>query len=427
MALTLRRNIAWTFVGNSIYAACQWALVIVLAHMAGPQGVGQFALALAVAAPVMLLCNLSLRQVQVTDAHETSPFADYLSIRAATSVLGLVIIAAIGVFYYGGQTAAVIVAVGVSKAFESLSDIFYGLEQRNERLDLVSRSLILRGVLGFVALVLGYFFTDSVSGGVVAMAAVWGAVWWLYDVPVSRQWWWQKDASLVRMVASPGWSQRMRLIGLAMPLGLAAMLVSLGSNIPRYFIEHYLGEEILGIFAAMAYLIIAGGMIISAIGQAASPRLANYYADGDTSSFVSLLGKMVLIGLGVGLGGIAAALLFGKFLLTLMYGAAFAVNVEAFVWIMIAATLTNVTSCLGYGMTAMRYFRVQPVIFSLVGGISALACYLLIPAHGLLGAVWAFNVSLVVQLAFSLAINVYGIQSVRGRSSAKAVVSSASV
>src|SRR5690554_6011534 len=184
MALTLRRNIAWTFVGNSIYAACQWALVIVLAHMAGPQGVGQFALALAVAAPVMLLCNLSLRQVQVTDAHETSPFADYLSIRAATSVLGLLIIAGIGIFHYGGQTAAVIVAVGVSKAFESLSDIFYGLEQRNERLDLVSRSLVLRGVLGFVALIAGYFFTDSVSGGVVAMAAVWGAVWWLYDVPV---------------------------------------------------------------------------------------------------------------------------------------------------------------------------------------------------------------------------------------------------
>lgn len=427
MALTLRRNIGWTLVGNSIYAACQWALVIVLAHMAGPQGVGQFALALAVAAPVMLFCNLSLRQVQVTDAHETSPFADYLSIRAVTSVLGLLVIAGIGFFHYGGETAAVIVAVGVSKAFESLSDIYYGLEQRHERLDLVSRSLILRGILGFLALITGYFFTGSVSGGVVAMAAVWGAVWWLYDVPISRPWWEERDELAGRVGEKTGWSQKMRLIGLAMPLGLAAMLVSLGSNIPRYFIEHYLGEEVLGIFAAMAYLIIAGGMIISAIGQAASPRLANYYADGDGASFVSLLGRMLLIGLGVGLGGVAAALLFGKYLLTLMYGAAFAVNIEAFVWIMIAATLTNVASCLGYGMTSMRFFRVQPILFALVGGISALACYWLIPRYGLLGAVWAFNVSLAFQLVFSFGINVYGIQRVRGRLSVKGVVSSAGV
>lgn len=428
MALTLRRNIAWTFVGNSVYAACQWALVIVLAHLAGPEGVGRFALALAVAAPVMLFCNLSLRQVQVTDARETSPFADYLAIRVATSVLSLVLIAGIGLFYYGGETAAVIVAVGVAKAFESLSDIYYGLEQRHERLDLVSRSLILRGILGLLALVLGYFFTGNVVGGVISMAAAWGAVWWLYDVPGSRQWWSLAHGAQAKNAdADDETSRRIRLIGLALPLGLAAMLVSLGSNIPRYFIEHHLGEEVLGIYAAMAYLIVAGGMVISAVGQAASPRLANYFAAGNRAAFVSLLGKMVLIGLVVGLAGIAVAMFSGEILLTLMYGAAFAVHLEAFVWLMLAALLTYLTSCLGYGMTAMRYFRVQPFVFALVCAVSALACYGLIPQYGLLGAVWALAVSLGFQLLLSLMINVYGIYSLRDTSVEQVVPDSASV
>ncbi|MBA2665318.1 MAG: oligosaccharide flippase family protein [Bradymonadaceae bacterium] len=407
MALTLRRNIAWTLAGNSVYAACQWAIVVVLARLAGPEGVGRFALALAVAAPVMILANLSLRQVQITDAHQSHPFSDYLFVRLLTSLIGLVLIAAIALIGYSAETAAVIVAVGLSKAFEAMSDIFYGLEQRNERLDLVSKSLILRGVLGLVALVAGYFFTNSLIGGVIAMSAAWAGVWWLYDLPASRPWW-QYDSFAAHCKPQRA-KARLALVGLAAPLGVAAMFVSLNANIPRYFIEHYLGEQALGIFAAMAYLIIAGGMVIGAIGQAASPRLANYFAAGELRAFVSLLARMVLIALVVGLLGVAAAMLFGRQILTLMYGEAFAANLEAFVWVMVAATLTYLTSCLGYGMTAMRYFRVQPVLFVVICAISALACYLLIPPYGLLGAVWAFAVALGVQLSLTLVINLYGL------------------
>ena len=55
----------------------------------------------------------------------------------------------------------------------------------------------------------------------------------------------------------------------ALPLTLAGLLISLNTNLPRYFIEIHLGEASLGIFSAMAYLIVAGGMLITSLGQAA--------------------------------------------------------------------------------------------------------------------------------------------------------------
>jgi O-antigen/teichoic acid export membrane protein len=42
-----------------------------------------------------------------------------------------------------------------------------------------------------------------------------------------------------------------------LPLGVVAALVLLNTNIPRYFIERYLGEWELGIFAALAYIMVA--------------------------------------------------------------------------------------------------------------------------------------------------------------------------
>src|ERR1044072_4016691 len=66
-SLSLRTNFSWTLAGNLIYSGCQWGVLIVLARLGSPEQVGQFALALAVTAPVIMLSNLQLRGVLATD------------------------------------------------------------------------------------------------------------------------------------------------------------------------------------------------------------------------------------------------------------------------------------------------------------------------------------------------------------------------
>jgi hypothetical protein len=54
--LSLRRNFAWTVLGNVTYAACQWGMLVALAKLGSPEMVGQFALGLAIGAPVPGRC-----------------------------------------------------------------------------------------------------------------------------------------------------------------------------------------------------------------------------------------------------------------------------------------------------------------------------------------------------------------------------------
>ena len=382
LPLSLRRNFSWTFVGNVVYAASQWGMLVVLARVGTPEMVGQFALGLAVTAPVILFANLALRQVQATDATREYAFGDYFSLRIVTTLLAMAMILFIALSAYQNETVLVIVLIGVAKSFEALSDVVYGLLQQRERMDRVAQSYIIKGPASLIALAAGVLLTGSVVGGVVGMVLVWSLLFLTYDLNSARLLVENRDA------LRPQWNPRrlMKLAWLALPLGFVMMLISLNTNIPRIFVERYLGEAQLGIYAAMAYLMVAGNTVVSALGQAVSPRLAAYYARGDTRAYGRLLLRLTMIGAGLGLAGVIVAVVAGELVLHLMYGPEYAAEADVFVWIMISAAVAYIGSFMGYGVTAARVFKLQLVL----SGLPALAALglsmLLIPEQGLYGA-----------------------------------------
>jgi hypothetical protein len=52
--LSLTRNFSWTLVGTGLYAVCQWGMLVVLAKLCSTTMVGQFALAMAITAPMVV-------------------------------------------------------------------------------------------------------------------------------------------------------------------------------------------------------------------------------------------------------------------------------------------------------------------------------------------------------------------------------------
>jgi O-antigen/teichoic acid export membrane protein len=424
--LTLRRNFSWTFTGNLIYSASQWGMLVVLAKLGSPEMVGQFTLGLAVTAPVIMFTNLQLRAIQATDAKGDYVFSDYLGLRLIGTGLALLIIAGITLKAgYRWETSLVILVIALAKAFESISDVFYGLIQQHERMDRIALALMIKGPLSLLLLGIGVSLTGSVVGGAIGLAVGWGLVLFGWDL---------RNGRLILKNSSPGregedllladaepaktknplyprWEGKTlgKLVWLALPLGFVMMLISLNTNIPRYFIERYLGERELGIFAAMSYLMVFGQMLASALAESAIPRLAKYYAAGNSTAFRTLLLKLVGVGLMLGAGGVFVAVVAGREILTLLYKPEYAERADLFAWLMVAAGIGYVSSFLGYGMTAARYFRVQMPLFVLVTGSSATTCFWLIPTQGVRGAAIALIVGAIVQAVFSLGVILYAL------------------
>jgi O-antigen/teichoic acid export membrane protein len=398
LPVSLRRNFAWTLAGNVTYAACQWGMLVAIARLGTPGMVGEFALGLAISAPVFMLTSLQLRVVLATDARHEYRLGHYLALRLLGTSLGLAGIAAfVAVAGFRRPAAAVVLLVSAAKACEAMSDTVYGFWQQHERFDRIAIALAGRGAASLTAMAGALYLTRSVVWGAAAMTLVWAL--WLATYE-------RAGARAVLERASPGerlgpqWNvQKLKeLAVLTLPLGFVTMLVSLNANLPRYFVEHDLGEAALGYFAAMAYVFVAGNTVMAAVAQSAVPRLARAFHQ-DRAAFAHLLKQMVLLGVAVGLAGICVAVFAGPLLLRLLYGREYAVYGAVFVWLMVAGALAYVTSMLGYGMTAARLFRPQVPLYIAATAVTALACWALVPRFGLMGSAWA----VLIGAAFSCA------------------------
>jgi O-antigen/teichoic acid export membrane protein len=399
----LRRSAAWALAGNAVYAGTQWLALVALARLGSPATVGQFALGMAICAPVMLLSSLQLRSVLATDARDEHAWPDYLGLRVLTTALALLALAAIAGLGYGGDTAHVIALAGVAKAIEGVSDLYYGLLQKHERMDVMARSLILRGLLGLGALVAGLALGGDVRVAVAGMAGAWAVVLAVHDVPAA--------AAAVRSgthgrlsgrlseplagAHAPRWRRTalVALVRLALPLGVTTMFLSLQQNIPRYVVEHHLGEAALGIFAAMAYVQVAGEIAIRALGQTAMPRLARHWAAGERAAFDALLLRLLALGAALGAAAVALAAVAGELVLDVLFGAAYAAEAAVFTWVMVAAALTWLGSLLGYAASATRAFARFTAPYAAVTAVALIAAVALVPRHGLMGAAWALGVT----------------------------------
>jgi O-antigen/teichoic acid export membrane protein len=406
----IRSNVVWMVTGNFWSGLCQWALLIVLAKLGTVDMVGAFTLGLAIALPVLMFSGLNLRALYVTDCRGTHRFCEYFTLRFLMTIASVVITAAIAVAGgYNHTLVTAIALISLAKGIEYTSDILYGLLQREERMAAMSISLMMRGTLSVCILTGSLYLSGSMIWGAAGLVLASALTLAAFDVPVSLTLLnlrltdaLSKFAVYARalIAGQQGETGRLRSLALAgAPLGLVLMLVSLNVNIPRYFVERTLGIREQGIFSSLANLIAAGSVVIGAIGQCATPRLARSFADGDLRTFRSLLWVLVLTSLGLGATGLAIASTVGRQALTLVYRTEYAARQDILIWLMAASGMIYLGSTMGVALTAARCLRPQLPLFAVAAGSTALACFVLVPIWGLRGAAVSIFVSAIIQCA----------------------------
>jgi O-antigen/teichoic acid export membrane protein len=395
----IRRNFSWLFLGNGAFSLAQWGRIAVLAKLATPALVGQYALALALVSPIFMLTNLQLSAVQATDARHRYGFADFATLRLLCSGLALLFISVLAFFLHWNHSLRLLVFVlTLSLAVDSLCDICGGLQQKHERMDRLGISLLMRALLSFAFFTVIFRQTHSVIAAVATLPAVSGAVLLTWDLSMARR--------VLRNAPLLAWQARRlgRLALFSLPLGIIMMLISLNVSIPRYALMRNSGSAELGIFASLSYVVMALSLVITGLGQSVSPRLSRFYAEGDLRRFRELMLRLCSTGALLGLVSLSVAALFGRPLLALIYRPEYAAHVNVFVVLAATSGVAAVASFLGFGITAAHVFRYQ--VWTMLAAVSttALASLFLVPRLHAMGAAISLLVSALVQTAIAACI-----------------------
>lgn len=393
--MNLKKNALWSISGNLVYAVAQWGVLIILAKLAGPKDVGQFTLGLAISAPVFMLSNLQLRALQATDADEKYKFNEYLSLRIITAVLSILIVI-IYAAIKNNESAWIIAIISLAKSFEAVSDIIYGLLQKHERSSSIAYALILKGAFSVLSIGVIYYVSQSLLLATFGLAISWLCLLLFVDLKLAKE-----IASIKPRFI---YSNLKSIIYVSFPLGLTMMLISLQTNVTRYFLEHYTDEFTLGIFGALSYIVVIGSIVINSLGQAISPRLAKHWITNEIAPFLSILKVLLLCAFLVGIVGVLLTSLFGAFFLTHIYSEEFAKSNDVLIVLMIGASMFFLSSVLGYALTAARLIKAQPFLFLGVAVVALVSSWIMIPSLGIKGAAWATVLTSAAQMLGSSCI-----------------------
>lgn len=384
---SFRRNIASTLAGNFVFSGSQWLITVVIARMGNMQMVGQYALGLAICLPVFSFTGLQLRAVQATDCTGAYRFKDYLAVRLISTACALcAILGVVLLMPWGRKTALVVLAVACSKAVDSFSDVQYGLFQLHDRLDLIACAMTIRAVSGLAALALAMAVFHSAAVGMTALSGMWLTAALVYERPIALQMGNARIAAHYRLL--PALSTCRRLVSFSLPLAFVLLVLSASTSLPRLMLERHGGEQTLGVFSAVAVMSGAIGLLYSALGQTALPRLARMFAT-DRKRFHATMSRMMLFSALVGLAMLAASWFWGVCIVTMVYGHQSAVTAELVTGLVAVGILSNTSSLLGAGLIASGRYWSQLGAAVMILLITAAVSVWLIPDGGARGAMYA--------------------------------------
>ncbi len=386
---SLRRDTAWAMAGALAQTASQAAIMLVLADVASTQIVGQYALGLAIATPLNIFADRAIRMLQATASDVDFPLSEYLAVRTLVGIGSLIVtFLLVLVWNLESATGQIVLLVALGRFVEGIAQTLYGRLQRGHQMPQIGQSQVLRGAAtAFVSLF--FLFTchrldcalaaSVVANAMVLIALDRGRVACCVANGACET----RPTELCVSFQHVGWTKMLRL---AIPLAFSTFFVSLSVNLPRLFLSWSASESTLGVFAVLCYFSFPATMLVSAIMQAATPRLADSYRDDPQAHDSRLSRRLLTCCAAIGIGNWFIVRAFGHMLLQWGLGGEYAAAAGQLDWLAAAAGVGFLAAVPATAMNAQRLFRLSLVTCGVSCGVTCLAGTALIPRYGMSGA-----------------------------------------
>lgn len=376
---SLKRNFSWILSGSVVYAAANWGILSIFAHISTPEYLGFFAYGLAVSNPVFSLLSLNLRGLHASDAKGEFPISHLIAARNVTTAIALLVMLAIAAAASGPPTLKLtILLVAVGKAFDASIGLLLGYYQRRQTMKMLSFAQSANGILSLIFCWLLLF----VSNGNPAF----GALGYACGSAVSSRLFWmtakRRERKLGRTkIFKPVLDRRTfaKVVAKGLPLGAAISVAAANTAILRHSLATGVGMHSLGVFSALSYALVPMSMTINALGQAALPRIADFRLK-EPEKFLGRSAKLIGLAMLIGVAATILAFFFGDLFLLVFYGPEYADSSNLLFELSAAGIVTCGASVMTYILLGAGITRAQFLMSTVSLASTVIASAYLIPS-----------------------------------------------
>ncbi|NJP39850.1 oligosaccharide flippase family protein [Oscillospiraceae bacterium HV4-5-C5C] len=379
----------WNMIGGIVNSTISIISVMVIIRLTNTYYSGLFSLGFANAMLLQHVGSFDSRSHQCADAKSHFTFSEYLSFRLLTCGLMVIATAAfILLNHYSADRALITALLALFCVFTNISDIFQGLAQKNERLDISGQSMSIRTIGGLLLMTALLVVTKNLYISVIGLILAQIAVILFFDIPKTKAF---SDPHL-----NFSYKQMKLLFVQTFPLFLSLFLQAYIYNMPKYAIDHYLSldaQAIYGILFMPASIISLFG---SFIFRPVLTHLSSLWSEKQYLDVIKMCLSRIAVLLVLTLMLATAGFFVGTQVLSLLYTLDLSQYRSVLVIILIGGGVTGVSSLLYFMATAMQkqYRMLLCYLVSFIASI--MVSFPLVKRWGLMGAAWSYLLSCVI-------------------------------
>lgn len=382
----LGRDYLWNTAASLASALSLVVMLMVVSRRAGIVSAGVYSLAISVGQQMQALGMYEVRTYHVTDVRYRFSFGVYHATRILT--VGLMLLGILGYAVWrqaGLEVGVLIMLVASLRCFDAYEDVYYSELQRAGRLDLGGRASFLRIATTTGVFCLMLVATGSLLSSVLVTLAASTAVLWAGFVPPAR--------TLFELRPYWSWQQTKAVLVSCLPLFLASFLAMLLANAPRFAIDRYLDDSAQGFFAVLLMPAVAINLLSLLVFRPLLTRMAQRWDGGEPAAFRALVRRGLLTASAAS--GVVAVVswFLGIPLLNLVFSVDADLYHTELMVLVVGGALNSLSVVLYYALTTMRRQNLVLVGYLVAAVVTVLACVLLVPAWGLLGACLAYGLA----------------------------------
>lgn len=387
----------WNSFGSMVNLACQWLITVLVVRISnGYDAAGTLALAMSVYNTFAPVAVYRMYTYQVSDVKRENTVGEYVSFRVITCFIAFALIVVYSLLSCPFDSLAVIVAYSLYKVAGLFIDVLHGVDQVNERMDYIGRSLIMQGIVSLALFCIVELLFHTLEFTLVCMMIGTILVGLLYDLPRSSRF------ESVRLGISG--NKVLHLLGYCFPIVAGAVACGAAPSIPRQFLAFSDGQAALGIYASVAAPVTIIQMGASYIYNPLLGYFSQAYAEHDLRRLSLLLGRAFF---GIALIGIVAAAILeltGEWVLSLMYGSGIVSYMYLLIPIIACSLVTAYVWFLNDVLVSFRDFKGSVVGNAIAVVLSAVTSVVFVPAFAMNGVSFAhllsYGSSAIVMLVF---------------------------
>lgn len=287
-----KSSFVWNMAGSMLMAFQSVIMLMIITRSLSLYEAGVFTLAYASANLFLNIGKYGMRNFQVSDVKHQFTFKDYYMSRIITTVVMLLVsivyvIIASNQNHYNSNKSWIIIWMCLFKIIDSIEDVYLGLYQQENRLDVAGKILTIRMVFTIIVFAAGLIvFKDLLLSLIIA--TIFTTLLLVFLVVLTYP-------DFKQYKGDSTWGRIWKLLKVCFPLFLGCFLAFYIGNAPKYAIDSLLNDELQACYGFIAMPVFVIGLLNNFIFSPMIAKMSVLWKDGERKAFLRLFGIQAII------------------------------------------------------------------------------------------------------------------------------------